>query len=95
MTGHTTTLAQSVRIYILSQDIKGVLEYVHMYANDVRSANAIFGVPLISNVVFTCIRMRFVSSDGRFASPMFLVGERKICIRTHICIDFCGGTERI
>ena len=69
-------------------DHKLFLEYVHMYANDVRFANAIFMVQWIYVELFTYIRLRFASSDGRFAAPIFSVGERKMRIRMHICIDF-------
>ena len=66
------------------------LEYVHMNANGVRSANAIFKLSLISVEVFTCIWLRFAASDDRFAAPNLSAGEWKNRIRTQICIDFYG-----
>ena len=48
-----------------------------MYANDVRFANAIFMVQWIYVQLFTYIRLRFASSDGRFAAPIFRSGSEK------------------
>ena len=52
-----------------------VLDYVHMYVTNVRFANAIFWLTLISIGVFTCIRLRFALSHIRFAGAIFSVAE--------------------
>ena len=55
------------------------LDCVHMYANNVRFANAVFSILWISIGMFTCIRLPFGSSDGRFAAEIvFCLGSQKI-----------------
>ena len=64
------------------------LDYAHMYANNVRFANAIFWPPVISVGVFTCIRMRSAAYGARFVSVIFSVGEPKYHIGMDVNNDF-------